>query len=67
MNDARWFFRRKTGYMSPYLFRTVIRIIRTYPKRGLPLDPVFLRIGKRYIGITFLTPARTRKQTSYWV
>lgn len=45
---SRWFFRRKSGYMSPYLLRTLLRIVVSYPKRGLPLDPVFLRLGKRY-------------------
>lgn len=47
-HESRWFFRRKSGYMSPYLLRTVLMIVRTYPRRGLPLDPIFLRIGKRY-------------------
>lgn len=52
MNKARWFFRRKSGYMSPYTLRFVIYVIRANPKRGLPLDPVFIRIGKRFIQVT---------------
>lgn len=46
---ARWYFQRKSGYMSPYLLTQLISIVLTYPRRGLPLDPVFIRIGKRYI------------------
>ena len=49
--DARWFFRRKSGYMSPYLLRTLLRIVVSYPGRGLSLDPVFIRLGKKYIMI----------------
>jgi len=46
---ARWFFRRKSGYMSPYLLRTVIRVVVLYQRQQRPLDPVFVRVGKRYI------------------
>ena len=50
-SKARWFFRRKSGYMSPYLLRTVLRIVVLYRLRGIPLDPVFVRVGQRYIMI----------------
>ena len=49
--SARWFFRRKSGYMSPYLLRTVLRVIVAYSRSGIALDPVFVRIGQRYIMI----------------
>ena len=50
-SEARWFFRRKSGYMSPYLLRTVVRIIAIYRRKQRPLDPVFVRVGKRYFMI----------------
>ena len=46
---ARWFFRRKSGYMSPYLLRTVLRIVVSYQRRQIPLDPIYVRIGERYL------------------
>ena len=48
---ARWFFRRKTGYMSPYQFRTVLRVVTSYPHRHLAIDPIYMRVGKSYIKV----------------
>lgn len=52
MYQSRFFFKRKSGYMSPYKLRQALEIIRTYPGRGLPLAPLYVRVGRRYIRLT---------------
>jgi hypothetical protein len=42
---SRFYFRRKTGYMSGYYWRTVLNILRTHPDRGIPIADLYIRIG----------------------
>lgn len=42
---SRFYFRRKTGYMSGYHWTDVIHFLRTYSGRGIPIADLYVRVG----------------------